>query len=268
MNTLLFEVKENIGIITFNRPERYNAINEQMLEEVIATIERVGNDHSIRGLILTGAGDKAFCCGADFGKGEPGQKMKFANSDDAQIFQDGYRSWVPKVVIGLQNLRVPTIAALNGYAVGMGCDTALACDIRIACENTKVASIWIKRGFLPAESGFYLLPRLVGLGRAAELILSGRFVEAEEGERIGLYNRIVPAAALLTESIGMAQAFAKNPAGALKLAKMVMYRGLDMDLLAGLELAGACQSILATSEDVKEAMNAWREKREPIFKGR
>jgi enoyl-CoA hydratase/carnithine racemase len=257
MKLVLFKKQDNIGIATLNRPKVYNAFNDQILDELAAVIAEVGRDETIRALILTGAG-KAFCAGRDVTELE----------SNPAVFHAWYRKWIPILVSGLQNLRVPTIAAINGFAVGMGCDTALACDVRIACENTRIASIWIKRGLVPAESGFWLLPRIVGLGRAAELIFSGRFVEAEEGERIGLFNKVVKASNLMDEAIKMAKSFAQNPPAGLRLSKMLMYKGLSMDMSSGQELAGSLQAILTTTEDSKEAMAAFREKRKPKFKGK
>jgi len=265
--TIIWEKVDDIGIITLNRPDHLNAVNSQMTRDLVTVIEGLNGDSSVRALIITGAGDKAFCAGADVKKADAALDW---NSDTVspEVFMQGYRDTVPRLMCGLQNLNIPTIAAINGFAVGLGCDLTLSCDLRIACENTKVASIWIKRGVIPAAGGFWLWPRIVGLGRSLDIILSGKFVEVEEGERIGLYNKVVPARSLKSEAIKMAKGYTANPPIAIKLAKMMVYRGLNMDFRTGLELAGSVQAVAHSTEDRTEAVNSWREKRQPKFKGR
>lgn len=265
--TIIWEKVEDTGIITLNRPDRFNAVNDRMIQELLTVVGGLNRDDSVRALIITGAGDKAFCAGADVKKDDAALDWD-SDTTTPQAFMQGYRDTVPALMCGLQSLNVPTIAAINGVAVGLGCDLTLSCDLRIACENTRVASIWIKRGVIPAAGGFWLWPRVVGLGRALDIILSGRFIEAEEGERIGLYNRVVPAHSLRSGAIEMAKTYTANPPIAIKLAKMMVYRGLNMDFRAGIELAGAVQTVAHTTEDRAEAINAWREKRQPKFKGR
>jgi len=263
--TIIFQRENDIGIVTLNRPEKFNAVNQKMTEELISLVGGLNEDKKTRALIITGAG-QAFCSGGDFSK-EGGLDWASESSTN-ETFMSGYRETVPKIMCGLQALNVPTIAALNGVAVGLGCDLALACDIRIACENTKLSAIWIKRGLIPAAGGFWMLPRIVGLGRAAEIIFSGRAVQAEEGERIGLFNKVVPASSLKSEAIALAQSFTENPPIGLKLAKMMLYRGLSLDFRSGIELAGAVQAVAHSTEDHTESINAWREKRKPVYKGR
>lgn len=265
LETIIREKVGNIGIITLNRPDKFNAVNERMTQELLGVVEGLNQDESTRALIITGAGS-AFCAGGDFTKG--GGLDWASETSTPEEFLRGYRDSVPRLMCGLQALNVPTIAAINGTAVGLGCDMTLACDIRIACENTRLSSIWVRRGLIPAAGGFWLLPRLVGLGRAADIIFSGRFIEAEEGERIGLFNRVVPAASLRSEAIKMAEGYLQNPPIGLKLAKMMLYRGLNLDFRSGIELAGAVQSVAHSTEDHAEAINAWREKRKPRYKGR
>jgi len=265
--TIIWEKVEDIGILTLNRPDRFNAVNDTLVQEVYSVIDGLNRDDSVRALIITGAGDKAFCAGADVKKDDKALEWD-KETAPPEAFLQGYRDTVVPLMCGLQGLKIPTIAAINGIAVGMGCDLTLSCDLRIACENTRVASIWIKRGVIPAAGGFWLWPRIVGLGRALDIILSGRFIEAEEGERIGLFNRVVPAHSLRSEAIKMAQSYTANPPIALKLAKMMVYRGLNMEFRTGVELAGAVQTVAHLTEDRNEAMNAWREKRKPKFKGK
>jgi enoyl-CoA hydratase/carnithine racemase len=265
--TIIWEKVEEIGILTLNRPERFNAVNDTLIREVISVVDGLNKDNSVRALIITGAGDKAFCCGADVKK--DGQRLAWDKEDaPPESFLQGYRDSVVPIMCGLQGLNIPTIAAINGAAVGIGCDLSLSCDIRIACENTKIASIWVRRGVIPAAGGFWMWPRIVGLGRAMDIILSGRFIQAEEGERIGLFNKVVAAKDIKSEAIKLAQTYTANPPIALKLAKMMVYRGLNMEFRTGIELAGAVQTVAHLTEDRNEAMDAWREKRKPNFKGR
>ena len=265
LQTVIVEKENGICLVTLNRPERFNAVNEQMTQEISGLLGGLNEDKSIRALIITGAG-KAFSSGGDFKKDSA---LDWASeTSSGETFMSGYREIVPRIMGGLQSLNVPTIAAINGPAVGLGCDMSLACDVRIACENTRLSPIWIKRGLIPAAGGFWMLPRIIGLGRAAELIFSGRFIEAEEGERIGLFNKVVPATSLRAEAIALAQTFTENPPIGLKFAKMMLYRGLSIDYRTGIELAGAVQAIAHTTEDHTEAMNAWREKRKGVYKGK
>ena len=149
--TIIFEREDDIGIVTLNRPDKFNAVNQKMTEELISLVGGLNQGEKTRALIITGAG-QAFCSGGDFSK-ESGLDWASEKSTN-ETFMSGYRETVPKIMCGLQALNVPTIAALDGVAVGLGCDLALACDIRIACENTKLAAIWIKRGLIPAVGGF------------------------------------------------------------------------------------------------------------------
>ena len=265
LQTVIVEKENGICLVTLNRPDRFNAVNEQMTQELSGLIEGLNQDKTTRALIITGAGP-AFCSGGDFKK--EGALDWASETSTGEMFMSGYREIVPRIMVGLQSLNVPTIAAINGVAVGLGCDMSLACDVRIACENTRLSPIWIKRGLIPAAGGFWMLPRIIGLGRAAELIFSGRFIEAEEGERIGLFNKVVPAASLKSEAIALAQSFTENPPIGLKLAKMMLYKGLSLDYRTGIELAGAVQAIAHTTEDHAEAMAAWREKRKGVYKGK
>ena len=265
LQTVIVEKENGICLVTLNRPDRFNAINEQMTQELSGFIEGLNQDKTTRALIITGAG-QAFSSGGDFKKESA---LDWASeTSSGEVFMSAYREIVPRIMGGLQSLNVPTIAAINGAAVGLGCDMSLACDVRIACENTKLSPIWIKRGLIPAAGGFWMLPRIIGLGRAAELIFSGRFIEAEEGERIGLFNKVVPATSLRSEAIALAQSFTENPPIGLKFAKMMLYRGLSIDYRTGIELAGAVQAIAHTTEDHAEAMDAWREKRKGVYKGK
>lgn len=261
--TIVYGTKDHMVTVTLNRPERLNAINEQMGVELISAIETANNDEDVRAFIITGAG-RAFCAGADWKGDESG--LKLIESPSAEMFQRRLRSIVPKIITGLQNMRVPTIAMINGDVVGLGFDMAMACDVKTVSENARMACIWVKRGLIPASGSLWMLPRLVGIARASDIIFSGRFIKADEAERIGLVNLAAPLAELKKETLKLAQSYVDNPPIGIKLAKMVMYKGLAMDISAALELSVANQSIAFATEDHKEAIEAWRQKRAPVFR--
>ena len=262
--TITYDIKDHIATVTLNRPERLNAINEEMGLDLISAIETASNDEEVRAFIITGAG-RAFCSGGDWKGGETA--LKLITSPSAEMFQRRLRKIVPKIILGLQNMHVPTIAMINGDVVGLGFDISMACDIRTVAENARMACIWVKRGLIPASGSLWMVPRLVGIARAADIIFSGRFIMAEEAERIGLVNLAVPLAELKNETLKLAQSYVANPPIGVKLAKMVMNKSLTMDFPASLELSVANQSIAFATEDHQEAIDAWRQKRAPVWKG-
>ena len=165
-------------------------------------------------------------------------------------------------------MHVPTIAMINGDVVGLGFDISMACDIRTVSTDARMACIWVKRGIIPASGSLWMLPRLVGMARAADIIFSGRFVLADEAVRIGLVNIASPLAELKKETLKLVQSYTANPPIGIKLSKMVMNKSLAIDLSASLELSLANQSVAFTTEDHMEAINSWREKRKPVWKGK
>ena len=263
--TITYDTREHIATVTLNRPERLNAINEQMGLDLIAAIETANNDEDVRAFIITGAG-RAFCSGGDW-KGDE-SALNLIESPSAEMFQRRLRAIAPKIITGLQNMHVPTIAMINGDVVGLGFDIAIACDIKTVAEKARMACIWVKRGLIPAAGSLWMLPRLVGIARASDIIFSGRFITAEEAERIGLVNLAAPLAELKNETLKLAQSYVANPPIGIKLAKMVMYKGLAMDISSALELSVANQSIAFATDDHREAIEAWRQKRAPVFKNK
>ncbi len=263
--TITYGTEDHIATVTLNRPERLNAVNEQMGVELISAIETANKNEDVRAFIITGAG-RAFCAGADW-KGDQ-SSLKLIGSQSAEMFQRRLRSIVPKIINGLQNLHVPTIAMINGDAVGLGFDIAMACDIKTVAENARMTCIWVKRGLIPASGSLWLLPRLVGIARASDIIFSGRFIMAEEAERIGLVNLAAPLAELKNETLKLVQSYVTNPPIGIKLSKMVMYKGLSMDISSALELSVANQAIAFATDDHQEALEAWRQKREPVWRGK
>jgi enoyl-CoA hydratase len=258
LNTIIYEKDEGIGIITFNWPENLNAISSEFMSELNQVLDDMGSDDEIQIVIVTG-GDKVFAAGADIKElaniGTPADAYRFSKKDQL-VFQK------------LVNLRVSVIAAVAGLAYGGGCEIALQCDIRIAADNAKFAQPEIKLGLLPGAGGTQRLPRLIGVGRAKEFLFSGDPVDAKEAYRIGLVNKVVPAELLMEESKKMAKTFLERPGYALMMIKQLVNTGINMDLNSALEYEARCFEILFSTEDQKEGLNAFIEKRKPVFQNR
>lgn len=267
--TILLEKIQNIAKVTLNRPTRLNALNPQLIGELATAIPELGKDPEVRAVVITGAG-RAFCSGGDF-KGDAdslaaGRPPQGWHPEDAR---NRIRGYTLGVCYALQSLPVPTIAMVNGVAVGLGFDVALACDMRVGSENARFMVGWTRRGVVPAGGTVWLLPRIIGLGRALEMMYTARFMEADEAERVGLLNKKVPSAELEAETMDLAGAIAHGPTIALRLDKLNTYKGLTMDYPTLLEYLAICQAGIANkTEDFEEASRAFIEKREPVFKGR
>lgn len=251
------EVEEPAGIITINRPDKLNALNEAVLKELEAAVEDLGTRPEVRAIILTGAGEKAFVAGADISElAELDTRGGIASSKRGQ-----------KLFSWLESCGKMIIAAVNGFALGGGCELALACDVRIASENARLGLPEVSLGIIPGYGGTQRLPRLVGRGIALELILSGRQVKAEEALRIGLVNRVVPQDELLQAALDLARKVARNGPVAVSAAKQAVDRGLDLGFQSGSELESALFGMLCTTQDMREGMSAFLEKRQPEFRG-
>ena len=255
-----------VAILTFNRPDRLNALNPRMLyREIPSALDEVAGDGEVRALVITGEG-RGFSSGADISilaalAADPtGATMEVKPPEPW-----GYRYGI---IDRLRNLPKPTIAAVNGVAVGAGLSFALACDIRIASENARFSSAFVRRGLVPDNGASFLLPHLVGTARALELMYTGDIIDAREAERIGLVNRVVPAEDLRTAAMELAERIAGNPPIALALTKRIVYQWLEQDLLSQLEYEAYNNKLCRETEDYKEAVRAFQEKREPEFKGR
>jgi enoyl-CoA hydratase/carnithine racemase len=217
--------------------------------------------------VVTGAG-RGFCAGADVAGMAGGNEQGVGTASGAEELRRWHSRVLGQITFGLQKLEKPTIAMVNGVAVGGGFDLALACDIRIGSENARFMNAFIKIGLFPGWGGTWLYPRVMGLGKAFELLLTGDFLEASEAERIGVLNRMVPAADLERETMTLAHKIAEGPPIAIRLMKLQMYKGLQMDMGTAIEMAAACESVTLTSADHKEGIAAFREKRKPIYKGK
>ncbi len=261
--TVILKKEGHIATITMNRPETMNALNIQMLQEMVAAIDEIARNDDVRVVVLTGAG-RVFCSGADISEGGKASGLSGTPVEMHHNVRNSYQ----KVALGLQRLDKPTIAMVNGAAVGAGCDFAFACDMRVGSEKARFRNGFVRVGLIPGGGGTWLYTRLMGLGRGLEFLFTGDFLEAEEAEHIGVLNKIVPAEDLERETMGLAQKIANNPPLAVQMSKMMAYKALDSDLEAALEQAAACQALALSSEDHREGVNAFIERREAQFKGR
>ncbi|WP_456726904.1 enoyl-CoA hydratase-related protein [Bradyrhizobium sp. USDA 3397] len=255
---VLYEKRGAIAYVTVNRPKVLNALNSATWQDLRTAFEDAQNDPAVRGVILTGAGDKAFIAGADI-------------SDLAQASAiDGERASRrgQQVLDLIENLGKPVVAAINGFALGGGCETAMACAIRIAVERAKFGQPEVKLGLLPGGGGTQRLPRLVGKGRALQLILSGGIIDAQEAHRIGLVNEIVPAADLIPRSEAILNEIATNAPLAVRYALDAVNKGMEMSQTEGLALEASYFGLCAGTEDKKEGTSAFLQKRSAQFHGR
>jgi 2-(1,2-epoxy-1,2-dihydrophenyl)acetyl-CoA isomerase len=254
---LLLEKKENVAVITLNRPDRLNALNMTLMREIREVLEEMKQSSEIRALVVTGAG-RGFCSGADIGGGT-----------QPTLEDEEFRRYSldpsPFLLLALGK---PSIAAINGVAVGAGLSLASACDIRIASENASFGALWIRRGLIPDAGATYLLPRILGVSKALELMLTGKTISAREAERIGLVNKVLPPEDLLNTCIELAVAIAKGPPIASELTKRAVYKKMVFEWEDQLIFERYASSICTQTEDFKEGVKAFVEKREPVFRGR
>jgi enoyl-CoA hydratase len=255
---ILYGVKNQIARITFNRPAVLNALNSRTLDELGNCLDKVRRDDAVRALILTGAGEKAFVAGADIN--ELAQRTAVDGKDFALYGQEIFHR--------LETLGKPSIAAINGFALGGGCELALACTIRVASRTAKLGQPEVKLGILPGYGGTQRLARLCGKGIAHELILSGEMITAEEALRIGLVNRVVEPAELMNVAESIAGKIAANAPLAVKYAMEAIERGAEMPQQEGLFLEATLFGLSCATEDMREGTRAFLEKRPPKFQGR
>ncbi len=257
LENVLYEKKGAIAYITINRPKVLNAMCMAAWMELRTAFEDARDDTAVRGVILTGAGDKAFIAGADI------SELASVTAVEAEKLS----SFVQEVLDLIENLGKPVIAAVNGFALGGGCETAMACTIRVASENAKFGQPEVKLGLIPGGGGTQRMPRLVGKGRALQLILTGEVINALEAYRIGLVNEVVPAADLITRSEAILQQIFSNAPVAVRFSLEAVNRGLETGQAVGLSLEASLFGLCAGTEDKKEGTRAFLEKRAPRFLG-
>ena len=253
-NTVLFAVEDGVATLTFNRPERLNALNAEMFSEIAAVFDRVRQNADIRALILTGQG-RAFIAGADIKELSESEALKAR--EISQIGQE--------VMSKVELLPIPVVAAVNGFALGGGCEMAMACDIIYASEEAKFGQPEINLGVIPGFGGTQRLTRLVGLGLAKDLCFTGRIIDAAEAKAIGLAARVFPAADLMKESLKAARIMAQKGRFVMQTMKQVMDRGFGLDLRSGLALEADAFGLCFAHPDAREGTIAFLEKRQPKF---
>lgn len=261
--------KEHIATLTLNRPDRRNALNDLMQDEIGDAIDEVEADRSMRVMVLTGSGS-VFCAGGDLDQLQGGSQA--GSRSDGQTVgwisdnTDEIRRSFQRFMLGLQRMEKPVIGMLNGAAVGAGFDLACICDIRIGTPRSRFMVAYFHVGLFPGFGGTWLYPRALGsIGKAAELLFTGDFLEAEEAFQMGFLNRLVPEEELESTTMAMARKIAAGPPIAIRLSKLMLCKGLEFDLETAMKMAAAAETITLTSADHAEGTAAFRESRPPIF---
>ena len=257
-SNLLFTVEEEVATITFNRPRALNAMNLETMSELQAAATVCKNDENIKVLILTGGGEKAFVAGADISQMQnmrPAESLSFMELGNETLRL-------------IETMSKPSIAAVNGYALGGGAEISMACDVRFASENAVFGQPEVSLGMMPGWGGTQRLPRLIGMGRAKELIMGGAHIDAKRAYEIGLVNRVLPADQLMTEARKFASKLAGLSGFALKMIKQSINFGYDLPTDNAIRLEVECCALCFSTDDQKEGMKAFLEKRKPTFTGR
>jgi enoyl-CoA hydratase len=255
---ILLEKKNSIAFVTVNRPKVLNALNMATMDELRAAFHDIKNDSGVRVVILTGAGEKAFIAGADI--------SELAQHDAVKGKEYTHRG--QSVLNLIERLGKPVIACINGFALGGGCEIAMACTMRLASENAKLGQPEVKLGIIPGYGGTQRLPRLVGKGIAAQLVLTGEMISAQEAHRIGLVNEVTVAAELVPRAEAIAQKIIANAPLAVQYALEAVNHGMELTLAEGLYLEAALFAISCATEDKTEGTRAFLEKRAAVFKGK
>ncbi len=249
------EVENSLGIITINRPKSLNALNSALLQELTQVVQHIKENQTIKVVIVTGAGEKAFVAGADIAE------MKDLAVVDARKFS----ALGQQAFNELENLPQPVIAAINGFALGGGCELALACDIRLACHEAKLGQPEVGLGIIAGFAGTQRLPRIVGAARAKELLYTGKVISAQEAVEYGLVNKVVAKEELLEEAKDIANSILKNSQVAVRLTKEAINRGRDLEQAQGVQLEADLFALAFSQEDQREGMEAFLSKRKPNF---
>ena len=260
-NCLLYDEQEGVATLTLNRPERLNALGDTLRQDLHDALTCASHNPAVRVIILTGAG-RGFCSGGDV------KAMNEAKaSGQSQALIDKVAPSRDQTIMAMRDAPKPIIAAVNGPAAGAGMNIALACDIRIASTTARFGETFVKRGLHVDWGGTYFLPRIVGMAKACELIFTGEIIDAEEALRLGIVSQVVPPEALMTTVRELARKIAAGPPIAIRLAKRALYRSQDNDLRSSLEFETYAQNICRETEDAREGIRAFVEKRAPLFQG-
>lgn len=252
---VLVSIENGIAVVTINRPEVRNAVDKETWGLLRKTLENLDSNRDVRAIIVTGAGEKAFVAGADLNSLKVRSVLETLDSENNAV------------VRAIEKVSKPTIAAINGYCLGGGCEIALACDIRIAAEKAKIGQTELNVGILPGAGGTQRLRNLVGQGKAMEMILTGEPVSAQEAYEIGLVNKVVPLDKLMEEAMSMAKKIAEKSPVVTKLAKRAIQNGADLPIDTGLLIEILSQSVVFSTKDHLEGINAFLEKRKPEYTG-
>lgn len=256
-NNVLYRIEDNIAFITLNRPKALNALNTETLKELDAAVSAAGNDENVKAVVITGEG-RAFVAGADISQM---RDLTVQEGRDMTLLGQ-------EVFTRIENLDKPVIAAVNGFALGGGCELAMACDIRIASDKAKFGQPEVNLGIIPGYGGTQRLPRLVGKGRAKYLIFTGEMISAEEAFRIGLADKVVPAEELMDSVVSLAKVIMSKAPISIKMAKHAINNGMNVDLKSGIAYEAEAYTTTFSTEDRIEGMSAFLEKRPAVFKNK
>ncbi|MBI4247338.1 MAG: enoyl-CoA hydratase/isomerase family protein [Candidatus Rokubacteria bacterium] len=260
MSDLLYEAKDRIATITLNRPDKLNAFTGPMIDAWVHALSEAQKDDGVHVVVVTGAG-RAFCAGGDVGR--MGEGAPTALEHKNQLWEQIHR--IPKA---LEQMDKPVLAMINGLAVGAGMGMSLMCDVRIASEEARFSTGYVKVGLVPGDGDTYFLPRLVGPAKALELLWTADFIEAAEALRLGIVNRVVPAASLRETTYALAQQIAGGPQVPIRMIKRLVYQSLRLDLRTHLDLVSSHMAIVRQTADHAEGVAAFKDKRSPKFQGR
>jgi enoyl-CoA hydratase/carnithine racemase len=256
----LYQAVDHVAVITLNRPDVKNAFSPEMISLWKEGLVRAKEDDRIRVVVVTGAGD-TFCSGGDIRDMAEGRLQSW---DMKRFLWDG----VHRIVLALEDLDKPVIAAINGAAMGAGMDMAIMCDLRVCSDRAKLAESYIMMGLVPGDGGAFFLPRLVGVSKALELLLTGDVINADEALRLGIVNRVAAHDRLMDETLALAEKIGSRPPLAVRMMKRAVYQGLASSLRAHLDYISSQLSLLSETSDHQEAARAFLEKRKPIFEGK
>ena len=256
--TLIVETRDGVAVVTVNRPDKLNALSDLTMDELGHAFESLAEDEAVRGVILTGAGEKAFVAGADIGE--------LATQSPVEGRERSIRG--QRVLDRIEGLGKPVVAAVNGFALGGGCELALACHVRVAAEGARMGTPEVKLGIMCGYGGTQRLPRLVGKGRALEMLLTGEMVDAQEALRIGLVNRVVPKDKLLAEAESLLRKMLANGPVSLRFTLGAVNDGLEMPLDEAQRAEATLFGLICSTGDMKEGTKAFLEKRPPKFQGK